>query len=169
MITRYEVVYNSSLKVKPGTMITITIDPFGRANVDESRIGRESFDRDTYWDRDHGYDNDHDGKWGDYDSNEGYERAMEDRQFNQVLESISKEWLESNKLKSATQIVRSNYVTSAQVTRLVSLFGFESNKLELAKQAYANTVDKRNYFMVSDEFSFSSSKDELARYIRNLR
>ena len=49
------------------------------------------------------------------------------------------------------------------------LFGIESNKLNLAKQAYANTVDKRNYSIVNDAFNFNSSKDELARFIRNIR
>ena len=99
----------------------------------------------------------------------GYEKGMNDREFNQVLQSISKEWLESNKLKSATQIVKTNSLTSAQVKQLVLLFSFESNKLELAKQAYQNTVDKKNYFMINDVFSFNSSKDELARFIRNFR
>jgi hypothetical protein len=91
---------------------------------------------------------------------------MEDREFKQVLQSIDKEWLETNKLKSATQIVRSNSLTSAQVKQLVLMFSFESNKLELAKQAYQNTVDKKNYYIINDAFSFSGSKDELARYIR---
>jgi hypothetical protein len=106
---------------------------------------------------------------GDYDSNYGYERGMDNREFNQVIQSIEKEWLESNKLKSASQIVRSNNLTSAQVKQLVLLFSFESNKLELAKQAYQNTVDKKNYFIINDAFSFSGSRDELARYIRNVR
>jgi hypothetical protein len=85
------------------------------------------------------------------------------------LQSIEKEWLESNKLKSAIQIVKTNGLTSAQVKEMALLFSFENNKLELAKQAYTNTVDKRNYYILNDVFSFSSSKDELNRYIHNAR
>jgi len=86
-----------------------------------------------------------------------------------VLKQIDKEWLESNKLKSALQIVKANTVSAAQVKELLLLFSFENNKLELAKQAYASTVDKKNYDMVFDVFSFSNSKTELSRYIRNYR
>jgi Domain of unknown function (DUF4476) len=126
------------------------------------------------------YDKDRDGKWDNHDgryddkddrgySDNGYNKGMNDREFSQVLQAISKEWLESNKLKSATQIVTANSLTSAQVKQLVLMFSFESNKLELAKQAYRNTVDKNNYFMINDVFSFSSSKDDLARFIRSSR
>jgi hypothetical protein len=195
---RYEMVYSTSLMVRAKTHVRITIDRFGRTNIDEKRIrgnyydrydngrdydrdrdgrgrdndldkNKDSRDRDNGWDDDHSYDFDRDGKMGDYDSNYGYERGMDNREFNQVLQSIEKEWLESNKLKSASQIVRANNLTSAQVKQLVLLFSFESNKLELAKQAYQNTVDKKNYFIINDAFSFSGSRDELARYIRNVR
>ena len=176
---RYEMVYSTSLMVRPKTHVRITIDRFGRTSIDERKIrgndyGRDDRDRedrgrDKDWDDDHSYDFDRDGKMGDYDSNYGYEKGMDNREFNLVIQSIEKEWLESNKLKSATQIVRVNSLTSVQVKQLVLLFSFESNKLDLAKQAYQNTVDKKNYFIINDAFSFSSSKDELNRFIRNSR
>ena len=53
-----------------------------------------------------------------------------------------------------------------QVKELMSLFTFENNKLELAKYAYRKTVDQKSYFQVMDALTFSSSKDELARFIR---
>jgi hypothetical protein len=109
------------------------------------------------------------GKWDDYDANEGYIGGMSDREFNNVIQSIDKEWLETNKLKSASQVVKTNHLTTAQVKQMLLLFSFETNKLELAKQAYTNTVDKRNYSMVNDVFSYSASKKELDRYIRNNR
>ena len=90
---------------------------------------------------------------------------MNDREFKSVLQAIEKEWLESNKFKSASQIVKSNSLSTAQVEQILLLFSFENNKLELAKQAYANTVDKGNYSMLFDLFSLSSSKTELQRYI----
>lgn len=170
---KYEMVYNTSLMLKPGTHVRLTIDKFGRTSVEEKKIrkngknGRGGRDNDWYSDRD--YDFDRDGKLGDYDQNYGYERGMDDREFSAVLQSISKEWLETNKLKSATHVVTSNSLTSAQVKQLVLMFNFESNKLDLAKQAYRNTVDKKNYYMIDDAFSFNSSKDELARFIRTSR
>jgi hypothetical protein len=188
---RYEVVYSSSIAVKPRTSVNISIDRFGRATVTESRIfsGNDRKNQDRGWGYPgNGKDNDYDrdrrdqdmmddrefdfedgGRYGDYDSNYGYGKGMNDREFKSVLQEISKEWLESNKMKSATQIVTTNSLSSAQVKQLVLLFNFESNKVELAKQAYRNTVDKNNYQLIYDAFSFSGSKDELARFIRQSR
>jgi hypothetical protein len=171
---RYEMVYNTSLMVKPKTHMTVIIDRNGRAAISESKIRKagngnkdRNRDRDNDWDNDD-YDFDRDGRMGDYDQHYGYQ-GMNNRDFTMVLQSIEKEWLETNKLKSATQIVRTNSLTSSQVKQLVRLFGFESNKLELAKQAYQNTIDKQNYHTVADEFSFSTSKNDLNKYIRNVR
>jgi hypothetical protein len=178
---RYEVVFNSSVSIKPRSNMSILIDRYGRATVNDNRknngwSGRDDRDwsRGSDYDFERGnragdYDNDRDGRFGSYDNNYGYESGMEDREFSRVLQSIDKEWLETNKLKSALHIVSANRLSSAQVKQMVQLFSFENNKLQLAKQAYANTVDKRNYNMVMDVFSFSSSKDELARFIRNSR
>jgi hypothetical protein len=167
---RYEVVYNALLNIKAGTLIEITVDRFGKTSIAESGIGgRIGRGWENDYDRDLGFDYDHDGKLGDYDNNYGYGRGMDDREFTQVLQAINKEWLETNKLKSATHIVTANAVTSAQVKELLLLFNFESNKLELAKQAYQNTFDKKNYFTIYDVFGFNSSKEDLARYIRSPR
>ena len=46
------------------------------------------------------------------------------------------------------------------------LFTFENNRLEVAKYAYRKTVDKHNYFQLNEALTFSSSKDDLARFIR---
>ena len=45
---------------------------------------------------------------------------------------------------------------------------FEDTRLELAKAAYYKTVDTENYFIVNKEFWFSSSVDELSRYLSGI-
>jgi hypothetical protein len=185
--SKYEVVYNSSLFVKPMTQVLITIDRFGRTRVDEKMTQGDGRDRDRNkdWYDDHGFQYDRDGKSGDYDNDRdgrfdgkdgkdgkgyndySYSRAISDVEFSRVLDCIQKEWFETNKMKSASQIISTNYFTTGQVKQMLQLFSFESNKLELAKQAYSKTVDKQNYQCVSDMLWFSSSKAELARYIRD--
>jgi hypothetical protein len=214
--SRYEVVFNSSVSIRPRADVTINIDRFGRATVDEGRTNgfgygnngygnngygdRDRTDKgyndDKNWDKDHDFDYDRSNNSGDYDSrdskwddrdnpsrddrdnrnndnrdynNNGYSQAMSDMDFSRVMESIQKEWFENNKMKSASQIISSNFFTTAQVKQMLQLFSFENNKLDLAKQAYGKTVDQRNYYVINDVFSFSSSKDELANYIRNFR
>ena len=198
----YEVVFSSSLSIKPRTNVMISIDRFGKAVVNESRMnggfgrgGRNFGDGiDKNWDANHDfdfgrgrnqgdYDRARDGQWGNqgqdnhdgrYDGRDGrgysdnsYTKAMSDFEFSRVLGSIEKEWSEANKMKSATQIISTSYFTTAQVKQMLQMFSYENNKLDLAKQAYSKTVDQRNYFMISDVFNSSFSKDELARFIRS--
>ena len=164
---RYELVYNTTIDLKRRTHLFITIEKNGYISKQENRVKK-----DWNWDEhdgNNGYSrvDDNNGQWGDYDSHEGYAGGMNDRDFKNVLTSIDKEWLESNKFKSASQIVTSNSLTTAQVEQVLLLFSFENNKLEIAKEAYNNTVDKENYSRLYDVFSFNSSKAELDRYIRS--
>ena len=46
-------------------------------------------------------------------------------------------------------------------------FSFEDGKLEFAKQAYANCLNKDEYYLVNQAFIFSSSKNELNEFIGN--
>jgi hypothetical protein len=160
---RYEIVYNTVISMKNNTHLFITVERNGRISMSESKIKNGYMQDDGY-----GYNNGG-GKWGGYDQHEAYTVGMSDRDFDNVLNQIDKEWLESNKLKSAINVVRNNSISAAQVKELLLLFSFENNKLELAKQAYASTVDKRNYEVVFGVFSFAGSKAELDRYIRNYR
>ncbi|NTW23165.1 MAG: DUF4476 domain-containing protein [Lentimicrobium sp.] len=87
-------------------------------------------------------------------------------EFGQIKETISKESFNSTRLTLAKQIIRSkNCFTVWQVTELVKLFSFEDSRLELAKFAYDFTIDQDNYYKVADAFSFSSSKEELMRFL----
>lgn len=156
----YELVYNTTIDLKRRTHLFITVERNGRISMMENRIRRDN-DRDDDYDRDY----DQDDQWGDYDQHDGYARPMNDWEFRNVLRSIDKEWFESNKFKSATQVIKTNNFTTAQVEQILLLFSFENNKLELAKQAYPNTVDKRNYRNLFDVFSFNSSKRELEQYM----
>jgi hypothetical protein len=83
------------------------------------------------------------------------------------MNAMQREWFETNRMKSACHIISGNFFTAEQVKEMMSLFTFEDNKLEIAKQAYSKTLDKENYRCVFSALSFSSSKEELARFIRN--
>ena len=159
---KYEMLYNTTFNVRNRTHVVINIDRKGRVTTQETKLTRIG-------NGNGGYGNDNNGQWDDYDTHEGYASGMNDREFTRVIQSIQKEWLESNKLKSASQIAKTSAMSASQVRQLVLLFDIESNKLEIAKQAYGNTVDKRNYNIVSDLFNYSSSKATLDRYIRNYR
>ena len=168
---RQDLVYSGSVHLRRDYHLDITINRFGKALVDERRIDRN----DDWYDDDDNYDRDN--RWNDRDprnnhDNEldyGNNRAMNMNDFNQAKETLRREWLESSRVNLARQIFDRNYYTTQQVKEILQLFSFENNKLDLAKHAYGRTTDKRNYPTLNDAFAQRSSKDELARYIRNYR
>ncbi len=94
--------------------------------------------------------------------------GMHPTAFGQLKNAVNNQWFESGKLQVAKQGIMSNNLTAAQVAELMQLFSFESSRLEIAKMAFANTIDKQNYYIVNNEFWFSSSVAELDQYISHL-
>jgi hypothetical protein len=145
---------------------------------DDNPVNRDDKDWDTNRnDRDNrGYDNDRDDRNDkndktdrddDYDDN--YSRSMSAQDFNMAKESLRKEWFENTRMTTAKQVIDRNNFTSQQVKELVLLFTFENNRLEIAKYAYGKTVDKEDYFIVNDAFTFNSNKEKLSEYIRDYK
>ena len=189
---RRQVLYHSSVYVKPRQNICITINRYGQVQVDERKIrGRHGKDRDEDWDRNRDYDWDRDNDRNkeydrnkDYDHNKDYDPgkgndrdnhydntrvAMDVRSFEMLKSALNRESFEKSRMEIARQCIDRNNFSTMQVREMALLFAFENNKLELAKYAYRNTVDKNNYFQLYNVFSFSNSKEELAEYIRRFR
>ena len=154
---RQEVIYASSVYIKRGFHTDITVNRFGKVFVDEQRMDRN----DGYYNED---DNDNGGGW-----NNGYGNVINNRDFEVVKDQIRKEWFENNRLISTKVIIDKSNFTAQQVKELMLLFTFENNRLEVAKYAYRKTADKQNYYQLNDALTFSSSKDDLARFIRESR
>ena len=130
---------------------------------DDSDYGND--DRDDRDNRD--YDNDRKNDDSRYDNN--YSQAMTNNDFAQAKESLRREWFENTRLETAKQIIDRSYFTSQQVKEMVLLFTFENNRLDIAKYAYGKTVDKGNYFIVNDAFTFNNNKEALKEYIRQYK
>lgn len=94
--------------------------------------------------------------------------CMEENDFNEALRLISKESFDSSKLTAAKQVSTSNSMCTQQIVTVCRVFSFESNKLEFAKFAYKNCVDKNKYYLLNEVFSYDSSKRELDEYIKGL-
>lgn len=176
----YRLVYSNSICIRPFVHTDIVINRFGEAVINEIFLkNRRHNDRDFDNDdrrRDRGFDNGRDRDWDrnrdfgrgrDYDGR--IDAAMNVNQYNAARQTIQRESFDRGKLSIATQILSDNYITSAQAKELTMLFSFDDAKLAFAKFAYRRTVDKGSFFMIYDVFSFSSSKQELADYIRNYR
>jgi len=87
--------------------------------------------------------------------------------YNQIKSSIEKERFASTKVTVAKQALQAKKCfTVEQIIGVLQLFTFEDNKLEMAKFAYDYCIDRENYYRVNDVFTFSSSKDELSRFLQ---
>lgn len=99
--------------------------------------------------------------------NQSHLGLMNQNDFNGLLNSLRRQSFESSRMQVLRQALVYNAVSSRQVGMLMDLMNFESSKLELAKMAYSSTIDKHNYYIVYERFTFSSSVDELARFLGN--
>jgi len=96
-------------------------------------------------------------------SNHGY--GMSYGKFSNLKRIIAMQAFDSSRLKIARQAIQHNGISSDQLFELMMLLSFESSKLKLAKFAYPFVLDKENFFVVNNAFSFSSSINSLYYYI----
>jgi hypothetical protein len=122
---------------------------------------------DDSWNNNGGWNNNN-GGWNNNGGGWNNKVVMSDDSFSMLKQSIQNENFDDTKQEIVKQAFVNNSFSTNQVKQLVQLFSFESSKLAIAKQAYKSTVDRQNYFTVSDAFSFSSSKQELMQYIQTV-
>ncbi len=151
-----QLIYTGTIYVRQGYHSDIVINRFGKAYIDERKI---SSDR---------YNEDDEGCY-DWNQRDNYREAMGAIEFNQFKQAVINSGFDNTKLAIAKQTISRNYFTAAQVKEIVCLFSFDNSKLDIAKAAYRNSIDKNNYFLVRDALSFSSSKEELSRFLETSR
>lgn len=93
--------------------------------------------------------------------------ASSSAQLAEVRQSIQSKSFEDTKLTVAQQAIKANCFTSKQIKEILTLFDFESTKLDLAKFAHKYVFDKKNYYQVNDAFEFESSIDDLNNYLQS--
>ncbi len=87
-------------------------------------------------------------------------------EFTQILTSIKKESFNNTRVTLTRQILRSKQCfTTMQIKEIVKLFSFDDARLDIAMFAWEFTTDKDNYYLVAEEFSFSSTKEKLMKFL----
>lgn len=166
--------YSSTFIIRPQYDLFINIDRRGRMQMDERRTYGYNKNNDNCDNGEHG-SNDHDDdnyrKNNGYDNTYGggsnrYSSAIDEVRFNQLVQSIRSQWF--GKMSKARNALANNYFTTYQVKQILQIFSSENDKLELAKNAYKNTVDKQNFRQLYDLFSYNAQAD-LDHYIRDFR
>jgi hypothetical protein len=93
-------------------------------------------------------------------------RAMSPNNFASALQTVKNQNFDDTRLKTAKQIADANCLNADQIVQMCQTFGFEESKLDFAKYAYGACVEPNNYFKLNNIFAFSSSVDELTKYIQ---
>jgi hypothetical protein len=162
-----DLLYSSTVYVRPAYHVDVMINRFGKALVDERALNDRT---NGSWDDDRYPTNNNYGNYGNNGNNGSYNsnRAMADNEFNQFLSQIRNQWFAADKMKAAREGLSRNYFTTVQIRQLVPVFVSEADRLELAKLSYRNIVDQQNFRQLYDQFSYQG-QTELDNYVRNFR
>ncbi len=110
------------------------------------------------------------GHWGNSygpSDNPRCHMPMPQNDFNSLRSQVRARYFDSSRLTVAKQACRYNCMTSDQIRDLCREFSYESNRLDFAKYAFEYCYDRYRYYIVGQAFSYSSSVDQLNRYITN--
>ncbi|PCJ66880.1 MAG: hypothetical protein COA58_05360 [Bacteroidetes bacterium] len=165
------VLFQGKIFIPQGSNVFARITPRGHLIIDDvvpTRRGNQPHHRqDCRQPRQGGgsdYGNRGGGRSGNRNVRQPAHRPVQSN-FNLALNTVRSASFESDRKTIAKQFLKNNDVTSQEVLLLIREFNFESSKLDIAKFAYASTVDPQNYFVVNQGFDFRSSIDALNRFI----
>jgi hypothetical protein len=168
-----KMVFNGYISISPGksinAMITadcrfMVLSELNLAGAAGNYYGNSPHHGNPHNYANNGYDDDHNINGGYASYNYG-PSCMSDYDFMSLKAVVANTTFDDTKLSICKQAVSTNSVSSNQVCELMGLLTFESSRLELAKYAYNSVIDKSRYYIVNNAFTFSSSIDELNRYI----
>ncbi len=188
-------IYNSVLYFKPGTETSININYNGQVSINEKPLfnngghdsnGSSCGPGNNGNGKGYGYGRKKDkrykhGKHGKYDDDRGYpnnypagypsqypgnNRQISEYDFGILKQYVRKEAFDDRRINIAKQAASNSYFSTAQVRDLMGIFSFDDGKLDVAKYLYGRTVDRNNYYQLTDALSFSKSKDALLTFIK---
>jgi hypothetical protein len=90
---------------------------------------------------------------------------MSDADFAQIKNTIIATKFETKKMDTLRTLAASGTFIVSQVSELMGLFAFESNKLDVAKMMYPYTVDKQNYKRLESNFNFEARKKDFEKFL----
>jgi hypothetical protein len=104
-----------------------------------------------------------------YGNNPAYGSPMTDANFNQLLSRTTNYLYQDDRLTEIRNAFNStyNYFNTTQIKQLLTLINAETDRLSLAKLAFARVVDRNNFNQVVDLFYSQYNRDELNRFIIN--
>lgn len=157
---RPNMVYSGYIDLKPASRNMAVVDPFQRKMTMRTTQTFDRNDNDVYEDWNDRRDNRRNDRDDNYNDN-----SLLNSEVSDLGARIRDRSTDGDKLKLVQSALTGRTYYTEQLRPMLGWFSFESTKLEFAKWAYDNAIDKDNYWKLEDVFSFSSSKNELTAYI----
>ena len=98
-------------------------------------------------------------------SNKEISGTLSGKEIDALANEIQSKVTDTDKMKLLQLRLANKTYTTTQVRIMLPWFHFEESRLELAKWAYANTVDKNNYRNISSDFDYETSVKELESFL----
>lgn len=95
--------------------------------------------------------------------------SMSASDFSNAQRVVNGKTFEDDKIQIIKQIADENCFSAAQVKALLGLLTYEESKLAIAKHCYLRTTDRKNYYIVNDAFTYSSSVEDLHTYMSSVK
>ncbi|HEY9694856.1 MAG TPA: DUF4476 domain-containing protein [Oculatellaceae cyanobacterium] len=92
-------------------------------------------------------------------------RPMDADTFVSFIKALESSW--PHQMQFLSQPLREAYFTSDQVCQVIRIFPFPREQENVAVMFYPRVVDKSNWFVVYDAFTFPSTRDAVMRRINN--
>ncbi len=174
-----QVLYKGTIKIPRNSKVSAVVTPNKRLKLKITKQRKNHNSHGHHGDHHAGYygsSDFNDGLWSSNDCGNGFSssgygshfnqnQGMDEVRFENLMHSLERISFDTGKLSIASEAVKRNNLSSSQVTDVMSLFSFDKSRLKFAMSAYGTTIDKENYFMVNEEFTFASNANRLSDYI----
>jgi hypothetical protein len=102
-----------------------------------------------------------------YFNNLSEKKTMPDSYVGHAVRIMIRMQLEDDKQHVIEQTTLKNYVSTSQLRKLLMGVPYELDKLKLIRAAYPNVMDKENLNILSELFTYESSKRELTDFLKS--
>lgn len=99
--------------------------------------------------------------------NYGYAPMATPGEMKHFMQAVRRQPFDRDRMAMSRQFIANHQLNARQAARLVRVMDFESSRVKIAKAAYDSTIDKENYHLVHQEFTFSSSSRKLDNFVYN--
>jgi hypothetical protein len=186
--TREEAIYTGRITTHGGYVTIFTFDPISQStDVQEQEInsyaqsnpaiprGRDGgqYDNTAPQVNNNNTDQGNDNKYIDPSSPVASPVAPEaigtltDAKSNELKTKAAAKKTDTEKMNVLKEGLKDEKITTAQVGAMMDWFNFESSKVDFAKWAYANTVDKENFGTLDIKLTYKNYEDELAKFLKD--